>query len=149
MKLTDVQMNVLMMLLKSRRARLSADCLAETRQAVEHTFMPYIRKQEEIFGEDGGFSSLPSFLTVQNSEGTRLGGRESRSPNLAGSETDILDGQDSGMLGARSGASRHLPELQTMDEDVDSEDEEVLVDDSFNPNDEQGTRELGPTKVGA
>ena len=88
--------------------------------------MPYIRKQEEIFGADGGFSSLPSFLTVQNSEGTSLGDHESRSTDLAGSEMDIRDSQDSGMLGARSVASRHLPDLQTLDEDVDSEDGEVF-----------------------
>ena len=85
------------------------------------------------------------FLTVLNSEGTSLGGRESRSANLAGSETDILHGQDSGMLGARSAGSRHLPDLQTLDEDVDSEDEEALVDDSFNINDDDWTRELGDT----
>jgi len=145
MKLTDVQMNVLMKLLKWGRARLSSKCVAETRKALEQTFMPYIRKQEEIFGVDGGFSSLPSFLTVQNSEETSLRGRESRSANLAVSETDILHGQDPGMLGARSARSRHLPDLQTLDEDVDSEDEEALVDDSFNINDDDWTRELGDT----
>jgi len=145
MKLTDVQMGVLMKLLKSGRARLSAKCVAETRKALEQTFMPYIRKQDEIFRADGGFSSLPSFLTVLNCEGTSLGGRESRSPNLAGSETDILREQGSGMLGARSAGSRHLPDLQTLDEDVDGEDEEALVDDSFNINDDDWTQELGDT----
>jgi len=49
------------------------------------------------------------------------------------------------MLGARSAGSRHLPDLQTLDEDVDSEDEEAWVDDSFNINDNDWTRELGDT----
>lgn len=142
MKLTDVQTNVLMTLLKSGRARLSADCLAETRTALEHTAMPYIRKQDEIFGAGGGFSSLPLFLTVQNGEGTSPGGGKDPSSNLVGSEMDMLDGQDSGMLGAQSASSRHLPDLQTLDEDVDSEEVEVLVDDSFNTNDDDWTRKL-------
>jgi len=54
----------------------------------------------------------------------------------------MLDGQDSGMLGTRSASSRHLPDLRTLDEDVDSEDEEVWVDDSFNINDDDWTRKL-------
>lgn len=57
--------------------------------------------------------------------------------------------KESGMLGTRSASSRHLPDLQTLDEDVDSEDKEILVDDSFDMNDDEWTRELGPTKVGA
>jgi len=96
---------------QSGRARLSADCLTKIRKVFEHTFMSYIREHEEIFGVDGGFSSLPSFLTVQNSEGTRLGGHEGRTPNLARSVTDMLDGLNSGMLGARSASSRHLLDL--------------------------------------
>ena len=49
------------------------------------------------------------------------------------------------MLGVRSARSRHLPDLQTLDEDVDSEKEEALVDDSFNINDNDWTRELEDT----
>ena len=127
---------------QSGRARLSADCLTKIRKVFEHTFMSYIREHEEIFGVDGGFSSLPSFLTIQNGEGTSPGGGEDRSLDLAGSEMDMLDGRVSGMLGARSASSRHLPDLQTLDEDVDSEDEEVWVDDSFDMNDDEWTRKL-------
>ena len=47
----------------------------------------------------------------------------------------MLDGQDSGMLAARLVASRYLLDLQRLDEDVASEGKEVLVDDSFDPND--------------
>src|SRR5689334_15042508 len=112
MKLTDAQVNVLMTMLKSQLARLNADCVAKTKKALEHTFMPYVRKQDEIFGEDGGFSSLPSFLTVQNGKETSCAGGEDCSSNLTGSEMDMLDEQDSGMLGARSASSRHLLDLQ-------------------------------------
>ena len=72
MKLTDAYIDILITPLKSRRSQLSAKCLTEIRKALEHTFMPYIQKQKEIFGEDGGFLSLLSFLAVQNSEGTSL-----------------------------------------------------------------------------
>jgi len=45
------------------------------------------------------------------------------------------------MLDVRSAGSRHLPDLETLDEDVDGEDEEALVDNSFNINDDDWTRE--------
>ena len=55
---------------------------------------------------------------------------------------DMPDGQDQGTLSARSVSSRHVPGLQTLYEDVDSEDAEVLVADSFDRNGKDWTPEL-------
>jgi len=55
---------------------------------------------------------------------------------------DTLDEQDSGMLGARLASSHHLPDLHTLDEDVNSGNEQVLVDDSCDTTDEVWRREL-------
>lgn len=81
--------------------------------------------------QDGAFLSLASLLIVLNSEGKRLRSGEDRSSNLVGLEMGMLDGQNSGMLGALSASSCYLLDLQTPDEHADSMKEEVMVDDRF------------------
>jgi len=62
---------------------------------------------------------------------------------------DMLDSQDSGMLGVQSASSRHLPALRTLDEDVDSEEGQVLVDHNLNTIDEGWAREPQSISEGA
>jgi hypothetical protein len=59
MKLTDAQMDLLVPACEKRLRRLSKAHLMEFEQAMERTFMPYIRTQLKIFDAGGGFSALP------------------------------------------------------------------------------------------
>jgi len=61
MKLTDAQMNLLVPAWERRLAQLDDAHLAEFKEAMEITFMPFVRRQLEIFDREQGFSSLPCF----------------------------------------------------------------------------------------
>lgn len=90
----------------------------ENKKGVGHTSTPYMRKLEDIFGEDGGYSSLPPLLFVRDSRGTSVAASANRFPCLLGFAEDLPNIQGSDILGARPARSRHLPDLQALDEDV-------------------------------
>jgi hypothetical protein len=61
MKLTKAEMDLLVPAWESRLSRLGDAYLAEVKEAMKVTFIPFIQRQLEIFDHEGGFSSLSSF----------------------------------------------------------------------------------------
>jgi hypothetical protein len=61
MKLTKAEMDLLVPTWESRLSRLGDAYLAEVKEAMKVTFIPFIQSQLEIFDPEGCLSSLSSF----------------------------------------------------------------------------------------
>lgn len=76
--------------------------------------MPYIRRQEEIFGEEG------SLHREKTSDRSSPGYGADNFLNLTESDTNITDGKNTDVLIARSATSPRRPDMRALDEDVTS-----------------------------